>query len=233
MPYLTRNDLESIAKRVVTKFYALSQTTVDMRKIEPVQIATRILGLSIEHLKLSMNGSILGITSYGNASISIFDISNSDSSYYLDGKTILIEKSLCAEDQRGRYNFTVAHEVSHQILKLLYPDEYGIRKRTAILYRTDKHKHSSLEWEEWQANTLAASILMPPDLVRKCLYRFGFNEKIHMLNRIFAHDEYVRFCCMAEFLGVSKEALAIRLGQLGVLDHNYLHNPYAIMDIEN
>lgn len=37
---------------------------------------------------------------------------------------------------------------------------------------------------------------------------------------------------MAEFLGVSKQAMVIRLKRLGLLKKDYLQNPYALADVE-
>lgn len=43
-----------------------------------------------------------------------------------DGKTILIERDLIEDvENTGRRNFTITHEVSHQVLKMLYPMDYG------------------------------------------------------------------------------------------------------------
>ena len=52
------------------------------------------------------------------------------------------------------------------------------------------------------------------------------------MNRIYRPKEYDRFCEMAEFLGVSKQAMAIRLKRLGLLKKEYLQNPYALADVE-
>lgn len=44
--------------------------------------------------------------------------------YELDGNTILIERDLRDDcTQLGRCNFSLAHEGSHQILKMLYPHD--------------------------------------------------------------------------------------------------------------
>ena len=37
---------------------------------------------------------------------------------------------------------------------------------------------------------------------------------------------------MAEFLGVSKQAMAIRMKRLDLLKKDYLQNPYALADVE-
>ena len=54
-----------------------------------------------------------------------------------------------------------------------------------------------------------------------------------MLNRVYCPTVYERFADMATFLGVSKKALSIRLRQLGLLEKDYLDNPYALTDILN
>ena len=61
--------------------------------------------------------------------------------------------------------------------------------------------------------------------------RHGLGERIRLLNRVFAPREYECFVNMADALGVSKTALAIRLDQLGLIDRNDFHNPYALVDI--
>lgn len=52
-----------------------------------------------------------------------------------------------------------------------------------------------------------------------------------MLNKVYCPAVYERFADMATFLGVSKKALSIRLRQLGLLEKDYLDNPYALTDI--
>ena len=72
------------------------------------------------------------------------------------------------------------------------------------------------------------------DLVRQALLLFGLPEGgIPMLNRVYCPTVYERFADMATFLGVSKKALSIRLRQLGLLEKDYLDNPYALTDILN
>jgi len=86
-------------------------------------------------------------------------------------------------------------------------------------------------WEEWQANTLASELILPRECVERSLFLFGFDERIHMLNRIYAPTQYERFKDMAIFLGVSKKALAIRLKQLGLLENDYYDDPFSLIDV--
>lgn len=64
------------------------------------------------------------------------------------------------------------------------------------------------------------------------LIRFDLPSGIEILNKIYRPKEYERFCEMAEFLGSSKQALAIRLKRLGLLKKEYLQDPYAMVYIE-
>ena len=60
---------------------------------------------------------------------------------------------------------------------------------------------------------------------------FGLGDRLRLLNRVFAPNEYDRFCKMADYMGVSKQALAIRLKQLGLLERDYLKDPFALVNI--
>ena len=56
--------------------------------------------------------------------------------YHLDGRTVLVEQRLDNLLRfRGRRNFTIAHEIAHQILYRLFPDAYGMQRRTLCDYR--------------------------------------------------------------------------------------------------
>ena len=69
--------------------------------------------------------------------------------------------------------------------------------------------------------------------LRSYMGRFtGLTWSIGILNKVYRPKEYGRFCEMAEFLGVSKQAMAIRLKRLGLLKKDYLQNPYALADVE-
>lgn len=101
----------------------------------------------------------------------------------LDGSTVLVDSNVKADPaRRGRLNFTIIHEASHHILKLLYPSEYGITQKTHY-YRAAPHIRQTpiTDWEEWQANTLAAAILLPPELVRAGMETVGLGERIRFI----------------------------------------------------
>ena len=87
------------------------------------------------------------------------------------------------------------------------------------------------DWEEWQANTLGAAILLPENLIKQGMYLFSLGEKIECLNKIYYPSVYKRFDALADFLGCSKKALAIRMKQLGLLKKEYLDNPFDLVTV--
>lgn len=233
---LSRKDLENIAERVLVSYRNLPEVKKKkMYRIDPELLLTKVLGLNIEYQHLSVDGSILGLTSFEEVEVEVLDYTDMDSFFFLDGKTVLVERDLHDDSaQVGRCNFTTMHEGGHQILKRLFPNEYGSTQQIPVVhyYKHNSEKNKPIsDWEEWQANTLAAAILMPRDLVENGMYLFDLGKKIKCLNRITDIRTYEKFSALAEFLGTSKSALAIRMKQLNLLEKEYLDNPFAILDI--
>ena len=132
------------------------------------------------------------------------------------------------------YNSMVMHEGSHQIFKMLFPHDYGVTQKSAGVHyckaNSERNKPIS-DWEEWQANTLGAAILLPENLIKQGMYLFSLGEKIECLNKIYYPSVYKRFDALADFLGCSKKALAIRMKQLGLLKKEYLDNPFDLVTV--
>ena len=121
-----------------------------------------------------------------------------------------------------------------QIFKMLFPNDYGITQKSAGVhyYKANSERNKPIsDWEEWQANTLGAAILLPENLIKQGMFLFNLGDKIECLNKIYFPEVYKRFDALADFLGCSKKALAIRMKQLGLLKKEYLDNPFDLVDI--
>lgn len=234
---LSRKDIEEIARRVLKAYYQLPDVAgTEAFRINPELLLTELLGLKIEYAHLSIDRSILGATTTVQMPIEIFCGDNSESSFYMDGKTVLIERDLKEDStQQGRCNFSLAHESSHQILKMLFPHDYDADPQIAMVhyYRANSEKCKPIkDWYEWQANALASAILLPFEIIDRGIFLFGIDGKIKTLNKIYFPKVYEQFSNLAAFLGVSKTALAIRMKQLGLLENNHLDNPYCLIDVD-
>ena len=224
MPYLSKDDIEKIAAKVICQYkvqYVPERCmcyTIDTTKL------AEMLGLRIEYVHITRDGSILGQTSSGRVWTEIYDDNMSKLFFELDGSTILIDKRLLNNPKIvGRKNFTIAHEIAHQILNRLYPEMYDTQNRIFCDYRRSaKPKKEIVDWHEWQADALAAALLLPFDVLQDSMFVFGLGEKMKMLSRKYSSTRFELFCEMADYLQVSRTALSYRMEQLGLLDNNRL-----------
>lgn len=223
-PYLSRTDIEQMAKPIIEEYKRIYVPEYHLcYHVDLMQLAS-ILGFQVEYKYLSQDGSILGETASVAMWTTVIDPVAGDTYYFLDGKTILIEKRLQNNSRLvGRKNFTIAHELAHQIINRNYPGMYDTQYRTFCDYRrTADHKKRVSNWYEWQADVLAAALLLPQDALDEAMFMFGLGTKMKVLSRKYSQYKYESFCHMAEFFQVSKTALAYRMEHLGLLERNYL-----------
>lgn len=211
MPYLSRDQIEQMAETVLCRYRAecLPQKKLCYR-VDPTELA-EMLGFSVDYHHLTKNGSVLGMTASVPMWASICDDGGSRIFYELDGHTLLIEKRLLLPNLTGRRHFTIAHELAHQIINRSFPGEFCADNRICCDYRRSTPCRKVSNWHEWQADALASSLLLPQDAVLDAMFIYGLGEHIKVLSRKYSEYRYLRFCEMAEFLQVSRTALAFRI----------------------
>lgn len=233
MRYLSKWDLERLAIRVVSAYRKLPDAKLDPLRVDPEILLNQLLNLSIDYRHLSKNRKTLGLTAYDEIAVEVGD-SNDEEFYFLDGKTVLIEEDLRdIPGKIGRLNFTKVHEGCHHILNMVFPGEYtgGMNARRVLRYRMPQADQKRRDWEEWQVDNLSSAILMPEQLLRSNMKRCGLSEKIDVLNRVYRRDTFLKFEELSYMMGVSKQALAIRMKYLGLLEKEYLANPYDLVNV--
>ena len=105
-----------------------------------------------------------------------------------------------------------------------YSDAYHSANRLTCDYRRTHNSHKKISnWVEWQADALAAALLMPKDAILDVMFLTGLGEHIGTLSKKYTPNKYESFCRLAEVLGASKSALSFRMEQLGLLDRNLLY----------
>ncbi len=210
---LTSKNVECIATDVIEKYRKSLGIDRGIFKVQPIHLA-KILGFKIIFIDFGEESEVLGFTSFSPMELVINVADGLEKYIEIDGKTIVINsalKNVC----KGRFNFTVAHEIAHHILNSRDPEHYGIKYRSKPQYINcfDRYYNE----DEVNANMLASAMLMPKALVCNVFERtFGLGclERLHsVLDRY----EFLKFKAMSELFGVSKEALAIRLQKLGLL----------------
>ena len=224
MPCLSRQQIEKIADGVIHQY---KNAVVPERhlcyNVDPTELAS-LLGFTVDYQYLTRDGSILGETAADRMWITVYGSDKAEMLYELDDRTLLIEKRLLLSPRNvGCRNFTIAHELAHQIINRSFPEYYGVECRVFCDYRRSAEPRRKVaDWREWQADALAAALLLPLDAVRDAMFMYGLGEKMKVLSRKYSQYKYERFCEMADFLQVSRTALAYRMEQLGLLERNLL-----------
>ena len=221
--YLSRTDLSHIAGRYIEQYYNFFGISKDAPEpIDPERLASSVLGLNVKMLPLCSDGSVLGLTVFQKCG---FTVTLGDGTKLVEvfmPKDVVIDSALAADSCTGCRNFTIAHEAAHHILADQFPNDYGkaVKCRGHIAYR---ERNGQPSWEEWQANTLAAELLMPTFLVNAEIERAALCLPNGILYKSASDPNYERILEMAARIGVSWSAIRIRLQQMQVINGKPIH----------
>lgn len=220
VPWLSRNTIREHADALLSDYEASRGIPVE----PPIPVENIIeahLGFILEYEDLQ---GILGFDDIMGAT-------------WLDQKRIAINEKLL-EKNLGRMFFTCGHEIGHVLLHSMYVSEREVDASQP--YREQKivcRVKASKKRGEWQADYFAASLLMPEEKVRMAYERvFGtapliIHNKKSCFDRLplfdLSWDRTKDFALMVmeegNFSNVSKEAMRVRLEDLGLLVNN-THN---------
>lgn len=229
MSYTNDIKLENLSKRIIKAYRKVKDNEISsMYSTDITELVTKVLDIEIAYAKITDDQSILGLTSFSEYELDVMDEEDNIKPFLLTGKNVLIESALKDSLIVGRKNFTIAHESAHQIINMVAPNYYGVKYRTSPIKYSLSDKQTNKE--EIDADKLAAFLLMPQDAIEHFM-KIVELEKIRCLNKIFFKKEYQKFCSIAKSLGVSRQALSIRMKKLGYIEMDYLRDPYSLIDI--
>lgn len=198
---LSPQQLEAQAEKLLSTFdkELLSKT----KPIDVYAVIEKCLNVPYDWKYITPNLSVLGMTAFNAGRAWVWDVPDNQKhrliwyqnlkekgiseaelaslngmiprQIYLEKGTILIDSSLTEGKNRGRENFTVMHEVFHQIIhkncfRREKPDY--VHQTTKVALYGQKRWGTALDRIEYQANVCAAAFLMPRALLtnifRKC-----------------------------------------------------------------
>lgn len=195
-------------------------------------LAEEEYGLDIQHYFLTYDSSILGLIAFDHENITVMDNTFHKIITEIDEGTVIIERTLMGRSNFCRYRFTLAHEVSHWLIHRPFhsPTNKQYECRTAnqlyIACRSadiENKKHinrDDTDWQEWQADSLAAALLMPrntfTDACMKISSELGIRFSQLQSAKIEKCVAYTFVKKLAELFQVSATAVSIRLKNLGI-----------------
>ena len=213
VPWISKERIASKAMNLVNDFQAMAGYRVSP-PIPVEDIIERSLGLRLLYedlVKVFGSGDILGAT-------------------YVESRLICINERLFEHSSEGRLVFTCAHEAGHWVLHRRYVDMQEERnlKDDAIVCKFSNAK----EPIEWQADYFAACLLMPEKEIREAFQKVCGPKPLIIKNVRSAVEKGSRcvepfveqwpfiaaaVCEAGGFSNVSKQAMIIRLQDLGLL----------------
>lgn len=220
----TAAQLEKRANELLIEFD--EERLYKTKPIDIYAVIEKCLDVPYDWKYLTPDQSILGATAFSGGLLWVWP----ESKYYegllpyqieVKPGTILIDSTLTEQDNRGRENFTVMHEVFHQVLHKkcfrTMPKNYVHPTANRTIDGQIRYASYALAMIEKQANACAAAFLMPSELTSntyKYIYR---NAGIRRINYGFIYSVIKE---MAEEFSVSQQAMSIRLQTLGLIDEN-------------
>lgn len=215
------SQLEAKAEELLKNFD--KERLVKTKPIDVYAVIENCLDVPYDWKYLTPDQSVLGMTAFNAGYIWVWD-----KPYYKDGMkpyqlmlekgTIVIDSTLTEGNNRGRENFTVMHEVFHQVLhKQCFrrePPDY-IHETTNVAVNGKKKLVTTLDKIEYQANTCAAAFLMPRDLITSVFKQmYSGSERMYSIQPLAKRI----ISDMAEEFNVSNTAMKYRLQNLSLIE---------------
>lgn len=176
---LKKKDFDDIAMVLLKEHLA---TAIDSPSEVDINFLIKdCLYLDVYSKHLSPDKSVLGLVAFDDTTIPCYDLHFNPTSLNVVAGNIVIDLSLSGQRQLARRRFTLAHELSHWILHRSYHSPtnqvFALKKAgylscgDAEFSKSKKNLMTDSDKEEWQANSLAASILMPKSAFLQCAHQ--------------------------------------------------------------
>ena len=233
VPYIKAKEMDDIAEEILRQYFP---DALQVPMALPIDEYLANIGLTKVEGKLTKDSSVFGETVFKDTEVVFYD-SDKPETKLISKKTILVDPDVICLRNQGSYNNTVVHESVHWLLHR-YHNEYKMLFDTNHRLSSSKSDRSSLsssiwsdyDWMEWQANGIAARILMPKKTTKQMVQEFfvKYSLEFEQEKKTLMFEQVVDD--LADFFHVSRLAVKIRLLQLGYSEfegvYNYVGNEY-------
>jgi len=224
IPLLSKQQLERHGERIL---YAFSPAVLMSPQPTDLDGLISSMGFNLEYQYLSHNGVYLGLTVFDDTDmLPVYNpVLNRAEFISVKKNTIIIEGTLVENPAyEHRERFTLGHEAAHGLLHAEYfqrkAEFAGYSDTSGGIYAkpsfpdlsgvdVNGRRLQGEAWLEWQANYLAAVLLMPKAAVKK------LRNQIEPKGSRYWHLELINK--MITVFNVSEQAARVRLASLGYL----------------
>ena len=215
---ISNENLKRIANNLLEEFY---WDYNEEGYINSIKLANN-MGLCVKYGKISKDSSIFGLICMNDTQVSLYD--NEGNLISVENEkmgTIYIDRNANYLYAGNEYkeNYTIVHECIHWYLHRKYfmfinminnskIDDYKCNNSIVCFDNED------LMWIERQANAISSLVLLPEELLLPRY--FSLYEKNHNIYSDNAIAMELSILELSDFFKVSKEAIKIRLSELGI-----------------
>lgn len=227
LPIIRKSEFDDLAEEILYEY--MPEVLESPKAVDIKYLAEDCIVVDILEEKLYLE-NLLGFITFANMIVPVSD----DKEIEVTEGTIILDIRL--HYKKTRWRFTVAHELAHWILHRAYHcgdnREYNFRKKgySYIACRTDKTElgkknpkvaKTDDEWAEWQADNLAAALLMPKTTfiyaAKQALLKYGFYD-LHLVSGQDVENGMKVVKELADIFQVSMRAIRIRMRTFGMYE---------------
>lgn len=218
--YISYEELEELGETIV-KDYIKKTKRYDTHCVDIEGLVTDYLGLSVVYETIAEDDpNKIAFLSNGKRPLTI-NRNGHKTTVVFPKNTVVIDKVLLAENESSRRRFTIGHEGAHCIIAKQNPmqdvgcfhNEFDPKRQ----YTLEEQKEL-LSFSESQADRLSSVFLMPRFILQKVMKQHQCENGLPVYGwNVFAPDDKIKLRKMADCMGVSHQALVIRLRTLGLL----------------
>lgn len=237
VPILSAKEMDSLAEELIGDYKpALLE---EAQPIDYEHFLQFYLEADLLYDDITPDQSILGLTSFDNGQITIYDRENNcDKQIEVVEGTILLDNHLLAADKAGRLRFTALHEGSHwwchkdvyikrrnQFCLFEHDDRMVVKCRTSTLENFAYRRcNSTRDWLEYQADYMASAIAMPKTpflaISKHILKESGIKSSGIIIGVDKDYDYFAELTfpvMIAQAFGVSRKAAEIKLKHFEII----------------
>jgi hypothetical protein len=233
VPYIKAKEMDDIAEEILKQYYP---DALQVPMSLPIDEYLANIGLTKVEGRLTKDSSVFGEMVFKDTEVVFYD-SDIPETKLIRKKTILVDPDVICLRNQGSYNNTVVHESVHWLLhryhneyKMLFDDNHRLSSSKSDRTSLSSSTWSDYDWMEWQANGIAARILMPKKATKQMVQEFfvKYSLEFEQEKKALMFEQVIDD--LAEFFQVSRLAVKIRLLQLGYSEfegtYNYVGNEY-------
>ena len=218
--YISFNELEELGETIV-KEYQRKTKRKNALCVDIEGLVMDYLGLAVVYENIAEDDpNKIAFLSNGKRPLWVCHNEQRVSVIFPKG-TVVMDKVLLHENESSRRRFTLGHEGAHSVIAKQNPmqdvgcfhNEFDPER----IYTISEQKEL-MSFSETQADRLSSVFLMPRFILRKVMKKFGCENGLPVYGwNVFAPEDKQKLRKMADCMGVSFQALVIRLKTLGQL----------------